>query len=1101
MKKTLFVVFALLSVLLSGICTSAVNDDMIKVESAREILGEDEMQKPGDFSKNASLYAYLNGKGTEEDPYEIHNAADLTTFADSINSGTGTKSYYKLMEDIDLGGKVWTPVGYHTADLEYEACFSGTFDGNGHTISNFVINSANNAYIGFFGFVYNGTVKDLTLSGVKINVSAEFTAVYVGSIAGRCIAMGEGKRVVLENCKTENASINAVSKGSVYAGGLFGYVMSSDSSDESIVRYCESGTDVFALSGADSSGVHNVYAGGLIGYTGATVNTSLTIEKCTAYGNVNATTSVYGDCVISAFAGGLCGFSGASGEESVLDINECNSVSTVYAECTSAGYAGGITSYLAQGTGSVYVADCYSACDISGMTHGTTSDTNYMIMGGIAGGAEPDIDISNCFSRITAVDAGSQDSYAGVIIGFDFKTLYGSPFGTSLKNCFYSPDCSVDAINLGMKGATEIADAVAGQPETYTGFDFLKVWKFYDEGYKYPVLRDTENYFRINYMVRGRVTDSIVARYGDDLVLPTKTPDTYTDGPNEFLFSHWSLSFDGEAVAEDTKIIDAYTVYAVFEGRYKTYSFVFMNGDTEYDRQSVIYGQTATEPAVNPVKNSDVNFWYRFKYWSTASDGSDKRPVSEIVAKDNCTFYAIYEAFDHNVWNGKDSRSFSAGAGTEMRPYEIRSGYELYHLALEVNGGNKDLAGAYYKLCADIDLAGNEWLPVGEKGNEFCGVFDGNGYTVRNMSISKGDITGIFGFVSDAEITNLVIDNATIDIDDAQHSVYAGVLSGYASNSIIRRIGITNSSLSVSAGGSSVGVDAGAVVGRVSSLGAGRECIISDCYSDTVINVSIETEAARAYAGQIVGRASVFGASSLIAQNCYGIGDVSAKADMAYAGGIVGNMSISDGTDETAFVIEGCFVPTGSIKAEGVTRAYAGDILGFTEDTAEMDRVYSFSGVVIEAQSQIEEGVVLVQGDTAEPGNFRNKEFLSQNLGFDFDGVWYFEDEYAYPTLKAESVEKPMFSVSDVGHFSGNVTLKTTVRVTDSKPYRVTLSVYSDRGRLIGIKSVRIQDNTESEIRELPMAVENVRDASYIKITVTDEALQGLLFPSVMKRL
>ena len=105
------------------------------------------------FSQNASLYASLNGKGTEEEPYEIHNAADLTTFADSINSGTGTKSYYKLMGDIDLGGKVWTPVGYHTSDLEYEACFSGTFDGNGHTISKFVINSANNAYIGCFGFV------------------------------------------------------------------------------------------------------------------------------------------------------------------------------------------------------------------------------------------------------------------------------------------------------------------------------------------------------------------------------------------------------------------------------------------------------------------------------------------------------------------------------------------------------------------------------------------------------------------------------------------------------------------------------------------------------------------------------------------------------------------------------------------------------------------------------------------------------------------------------------------------------------------------------------------------------------------------------------
>ena len=55
----------------------------------------------------------------------------------------------KLTDDIDLGSQEWTPIG----DDGYNNLFSGTFDGNGKTISGLQITSANDGFVGLFGFI------------------------------------------------------------------------------------------------------------------------------------------------------------------------------------------------------------------------------------------------------------------------------------------------------------------------------------------------------------------------------------------------------------------------------------------------------------------------------------------------------------------------------------------------------------------------------------------------------------------------------------------------------------------------------------------------------------------------------------------------------------------------------------------------------------------------------------------------------------------------------------------------------------------------------------------------------------------------------------
>ena len=66
----------------------------------------------------------------------INNRTDLETFRNDVNNGTtfsGQTVYLNV--DIDLGGASWTPIA-NTYNKDGNG-FQGTFDGQGHTISNF----------------------------------------------------------------------------------------------------------------------------------------------------------------------------------------------------------------------------------------------------------------------------------------------------------------------------------------------------------------------------------------------------------------------------------------------------------------------------------------------------------------------------------------------------------------------------------------------------------------------------------------------------------------------------------------------------------------------------------------------------------------------------------------------------------------------------------------------------------------------------------------------------------------------------------------------------------------------------------------------------
>ncbi len=97
--------------------------------------------------------------------YTITSLAELQAFIESTRNNDYFGDTIRLTADIDCeGGR------FNTGDPEYPSTFAGTFDGQGHTISNFVHASTGGGDYGYgvamFDFAETGaTIKNLTLEG------------------------------------------------------------------------------------------------------------------------------------------------------------------------------------------------------------------------------------------------------------------------------------------------------------------------------------------------------------------------------------------------------------------------------------------------------------------------------------------------------------------------------------------------------------------------------------------------------------------------------------------------------------------------------------------------------------------------------------------------------------------------------------------------------------------------------------------------------------------------------------------------------------------------------------------------------------------------
>ena len=208
--------------------------------------------------------SFSGGSGTGTDPYLISNGDQLSYLAQVINNSTTNSTYknksYKLIQDIDLGGRIWTPIGTSSS-----LSFMGRFDGNGYAIKNLTIDPTITVdYLGLFGYVGgtadgegNSTIVDFVLENVSILSSTTCktqSSQYVGGVAGYVAKANAISNIFVKSGKIEGCN---------NVGGIAGKTNTGVE-----IYSCKNQADVYGnISDKDSS----VNVGGIVGSNGGAI--------------------------------------------------------------------------------------------------------------------------------------------------------------------------------------------------------------------------------------------------------------------------------------------------------------------------------------------------------------------------------------------------------------------------------------------------------------------------------------------------------------------------------------------------------------------------------------------------------------------------------------------------------------------------------------------------------------------------------------------------------------------------------------------------------------------------------------------------------------
>lgn len=219
-----------------------------------------------------------------------------------------------------------------------------------------------------------------------------------------------------------------------------------------------------------------------------------------------------------------------------------------------------------------------------------------------------------------------------------------------------------------------------------------------------------------------------------------------------------------------------------------------------------------------------------------------------------------------DTWDGT-AVAFTQGSGTKEDPWRIENAEQLAYLAQQVNNGT-DYKWNHFLLFSDLDLNGNEWMPIGTDGNPFWGGFDGGGHTITGMTITgkEASYVGLFGACYNFTAASSYIKSVTVKGANISGKSFVGAIAGGGAN-ISDCYSIENTICAIR----QVGGVCGSLTGN-----------IFGCYnSSSVSGISI--------AGGIMGTASYEGnVGNGVVQYCYNIGAVTVREQDSSVGGITG---------------------------------------------------------------------------------------------------------------------------------------------------------------------------------------------------------------------
>ena len=598
--------------------------------------------------------------GTDMEPatkvdgyYIIDTEAKLAWFANESNlkSRSEFKDSLKLTADLDMGGKLWTPIcagigGEYkvngTVLWRYPIC-SGTFDGGGHSISNIYISAEeliathklndenDNNYAQNLGFIgsFKGTVKNLNLVNIEVHGYGKGGLGVSNNLVDKPISIGtivgwqSGGASLIDGCTASGVVLTSGDGQAV--GGIVGNVGGGK------ITNCMSTVSIKA------SGL--AFVGGIAGYTKQYQGGSVEVSSC-----------VYAGTELSAE------------DPKTVKLNGV----------TYSSDAGAIVGHQYQGK--VTFSDLYYDVDLfdkgvgtttGGTTNGTTTgvpDVNSVDVicplnhGEIVGG-ECDKDYPWSVGENTISLNGSD----GFTVTFDAKSGEFPDGAKKQKIILKDRIITSEEISTPVHADSAFAgwslNPEATEPDADLGMisgatTVYAVW--------YPIYTITFSAAPGTYTDGETVEKTVKVAKGDIIsVTGIGVPTTYVKNGTTLYFTGWSdtqkeFEANYEITASDTLHLDGITAtgnmifYAAWT-KAKTFTVTYDahgHGKTKVDFVNVEKGQTLTEPPAPTPDNG-----YEYSGWCLDTTECDKNHHFDFETKidKNDTLYADWNAVEYKI--------------------------------------------------------------------------------------------------------------------------------------------------------------------------------------------------------------------------------------------------------------------------------------------------------------------------------------------------------------------------------------------------------------------------------------------------------------------
>lgn len=392
-------------------------------------------------------------------------------------------------------------------------------------------------------------------------------------------------------------------------------------------------------------------------------------------------------------------------------------------------------------------------------------------------------------------------------------------------------------------------------------------------------------------------------------------------------------------------------------------------------------------------------------YFDKETTGQEDMDIANGIAEttENMMLEETFEGWDFiDIWQIKDDKYYPIlgweptpadwispweGSGTNKFPFLIQSAEDLIALGNEENIVHMN---AKFVVTEDIDLSvETNFTPIGRGYHPFTGSFDGNGFTISNLTINSSEASeiGLFGYVYDGcELMNIKLVDVNV-VGSA--SLYLGALVGYVNEGVT----ITNCSAignlvggSLSPIGGLVGVNHGGVLNNCFASGTvtggdnaklgGLAGInrssgsINESYADVDVFCGNVVQA-----GGLVG----FNYNYAIISNCFATGLVTG-GNSSCIGGLVG---------ENRSIVNNCYA-TGSVDTLDLESIYITGLIGVNDGYGVTSSYYDK-----DTTGYYDDDISKGKSQTTE--EMKKQETFA---GWDFDDIWKIKEDEFYPILQ-----------------------------------------------------------------------------------------------------